>query len=459
VTDPSPSLSLVVAAFDERADVEESLRSLLAASDPRIRRLELIAVADGGTSPAMRATLRALEREHKGRVRVVEHHAGPDRLAAVSGGIALATGDVTVVQPAGLECDSRDLVRMLEPLVSGEADAVLGSRAIGPSRGFLNGVQRRLSGLELADVAPLAQAVRTRLLQSIPLRSEGPRIGIELAFKLHKRGARIREVALGGVKRARRPEGWRALRTMLRWWLIDDLYRPDMYGSNILVSMSDVPKFNRWMADAIRPYCGQRVLEIGAGIGNMTRHLCPRERYTATDIDDLYLDFLGGAFQGRAYLDVRRCDLAEARDFEALEGCYDTVVCLNVLEHVEAEASALANVRRALLPEGRFVVLVPQDPALYGSLDEVLEHVRRYTRESLSGALEKAGFEVETLFDFNRATKWAWWWNGRVLKRRHFGRVQLKGLNSLVWAIRRLDPVLPWQGTSLVAVARKRAGP
>ncbi len=456
MTVPSPSLSLVVAAFDERTPVAESVRRLLAA-DPRFGRLELIAVADATTSEGLRATLRALERESPGRVRLVEHRTGPDRMAAVSSGIALATGDVTIVQAAGLECDAEDVVRLIEPLLSGEADAVFGSRPIGPSTRFLGGVHRRLSGLELSDVAPRTQAVRTRLLQSIPLRSHGARIGIELAFKLHKRGARIREVAIGDAGRTRGPDGWGALGTMLHWWLIDDLYRPDMYGSNILVSMSDVPKFNGWMADAIRPHCGKRVLEIGAGIGNMTLHLCPRERYTATDIDPLYLDFLGGAFQGRAYLDVRRCDLADARDFEPLEGRYDTVVCLNVLEHVEAEALALANVRRALVPEGRFVVLVPQDPALYGTLDEVLEHVRRYTRTSLTRALEQAGFEVETLFDFNRATKWAWWWNGRVLKRRHFGRVQLKGLNSLVWAIRRLDPVLPWQGTSLVAVARKRS--
>jgi SAM-dependent methyltransferase len=243
---------------------------------------------------------------------------------------------------------------------------------------------------------------------------------------------------------------------MLHWWLEDDLYKPDEHGSNILVSLSNVPHFNRWMGDVLRPYLGTRVLEIGAGIGNLTRRFTPRDGYTATDINPHYIDYLRRTLGGRPYLDVKKCDLADARDFEELRGRYDTVVCLNVLEHVPDEAGALANLRAALQPGGRAIVLVPQNPNLHGTLDEVLGHVRRYTRKSLRDALETAGFEVEHLFDFNRATTPAWWWNGKVLRRRHFGRLQLKIVNHTVWLMRPLDSILPWHGTSLVAVAKRR---
>lgn len=461
-------------AFDERHLVAESVRRVLALSDPRISRLELIAVDDGSTD-GTREILRRLAAENAGRMRLVEHAANRGKGAAVASGIELATGDVTLVQDADLEYDPRDIPRLLEPFLSGEADAVFGSRfLVGEYRRvlyfrhtlankFLTTIANLLTDLNLSDVETCYKAVRTSLLRSIPIRSTDFRIEPELVFKLQKRGARIFEVPIRYAgrtyeegKKIRARDGVLALGAMLRWWIVDDLYKPDEHGSNILVSMSDVPKFNRWMGDAIRPYCGDRVLEIGSGIGNMTRNLCPREAYTASDVNPLYLEYLRGAFQGRPYLDVRHCDLADPRDFEPLEGRYDTVVCLNVLEHVPDEAGALANVRRALAPGGRFVVLVPQGPGLYGSLDEVLGHVRRYTRASLSAALESAGFEVETLFDFNRATTPAWWWNGRVLKRRHFGRVQLKILNSTVWLIRRLDPLLFWKGTSVVAVARRR---
>ena len=63
------------------------------------------------------------------------------------------------------------------------------------------------------------------------------------------------------------------------------------------------------------------------------------------------------------------------------------------------------------------------------------------------------------MFDFNRATTPAWWFNGKVLHRKHFGRVQLKSLNVATGVIRAVDGWLPWHGTSLIAVARKTDGP
>ena len=83
-------------------------------------------------------------------------------------------------------------------------------------------------------------------------------------------------------------------------------------------------------------------------------------------------------------------------------------------------------------------------PLLHGTLDEVLGYQRRYTRTSLQEALTKAGFTVEAMFDFNRAATLPWWFNGKVLRRRHFGRLQLKILNMTVWLLRPLDKQLPW---------------
>ena len=477
MTGPTASLSLsvVMPVFDERYLVAESIARVLAVESPLISRLDLI-VVDDGSRDGTREILRAIAARHRDRITYVEHRENRGKGAALATGIALARGTVTVVQDADLEYDPQDLPRLLVPFLKDGADAVFGSR-------FLAGEYRRvlyyrhalgnkllttvcnvLTDLNLTDMETCYKAVRTALLQSIPLRSRDFRIEPELVFKLEKRGARIFEVPISYAgrtyeegKKIGLKDAFLAFGTMIHWWLVDDVYAPDAYGSNILVRMSSVPNFNRWMADAIRPWLGARVLEIGAGIGNMTRALCPRDRYTASDVNPLYLDYLRNSFEGRPYLDVRRVDLGARADFEPLAAGYDTIVCLNVLEHVEDEDLALANLRRALSPGGRAIVLVPQDPRLMGTLDEVLGHVRRYTRASLAAAFERTGFEVETMFDFNRATRPAWWLNGRVLRRRHFGRVQLKLLNTSIWLLRRLDRALPWRGTSLVAVARAPA--
>ena len=88
---------------------------------------------------------------------------------------------------------------------------------------------------------------------------------------------------------------------------------------------------------------------------------------------------------------------------------------------------------------------------------ELAKRIARRVRESGGGLprVQANGFRVEELFDFNRVTTPGWWWNGKVLRRRHFSRVQLKLLNLNVWWIRRLDALLPWSGTSLIAVARR----
>jgi glycosyltransferase involved in cell wall biosynthesis/phospholipid N-methyltransferase len=466
-------LSVVMPVYNERYLVAESIRRLLAVQSPLISRLDLIIVDDGSTD-GTRDILRALAAAHPDRITYIEHQQNQGKGAAVNTGIAQAQGSVTVIHDADLEYDSQDLPKLMVPFIHDAADAVYGSR-------FLAGTYRRvlyyrhsvgnrlltaicnlLTDLNLTDMETCYKAVRTRLLQSIPIRSRDFRLEPELTFKLAKRGASIFEVPISYAGRTYEEgkkigfaDGLLALGAMLHWWLIDDIYKPDEYGSNILVGMSAVPHFNRWMGDTIRPHVGARVLEVGAGIGNLTRTLLPRDYYTVSDVNPHYLDYLRNFAEGKPYMNVRRVDLTCRDDFVPIAGRYDTAICLNVLEHVDDEAAALQNIGLALEPGGRAIILVPQNPSLFGTLDEVLGHKRRYTREALRTTIEAQGFQVERLIDFNRATTPAWRVNGQLLKRRHFSKVQLKAVNLLTWLMRRLDNVLPWQGASLIAVARR----
>jgi SAM-dependent methyltransferase len=241
---------------------------------------------------------------------------------------------------------------------------------------------------------------------------------------------------------------------ILRYALTRDLYKGS--GPDILDALAGAKRFNLWMAETIQPFIGKRVLETGAGIGNLTRILCPRrERYIAGDIDAEYLARLRARFQHRPNMEVRHCDLANPVDFEVLTGAVDSVVCLNVLEHVEDEMQALRNIYAALQPGGRAIVLVPQGQEIFGSLDTALGHYRRYSREDLQRKLEQTGFRVERMLDFNRVSRPAWYVTGRLLKRKTISRFQLRVFDSLVWLWRRIDRLLPWPATSIIAIAVK----
>jgi SAM-dependent methyltransferase len=148
-------------------------------------------------------------------------------------------------------------------------------------------------------------------------------------------------------------------------------------------------------------------------------------------------------------------DAQDAEDFRGLEEQFDTVIMLNVLEHLNDAPQALANLWSALQPGGKAIVLVPQHPSLYGTLDEALEHHLRYTTSGFEQVLKDAGFHIEQMFDFNRFSAPGWWLNGKVLRRRKFSRVQLKLIDLMMPVIKRVDRLLPWSGVSLVAIAVK----
>jgi SAM-dependent methyltransferase len=321
-----------------------------------------------------------------------------------------------------------------------------------------------ITNINLTDMETCYKAVRTSLFKSIPIVSNDFRLEPELTIKLAKREARIFEVPISYSGRTYQEgkkiswiDGFRALAAMLRFWISDEVYTADEHGSQILGRLARAPRFNAWMADFIRPFCGRRVLEIGSGTGNMTKHLVPRDAYVASDVNPLYLQTLRTLVSDRPYLDVTLTDVTRRESFPSPRERFDTVVCLNVLEHVEDDVGALRNLRDALAPGGRAIILVPQGPGLFGSLDEVLGHRRRYTEASLRRVALDAGLEPRQILPFNRVGTPAWWLNGKLLRRRHFGLAQIATLNLLTPIFRAVDRALPFPPLSLVAILERRA--
>ena len=469
---PFRKLSILIPAYDERFTIREIVSLVLDQELPGGLERELV-IVDDGSKDGTREILEQLRQAHPERVRIHFHETNQGKGAAIRTAIQLATGDLCIIQDADLEYDPADYPRLLGPLLAGHADAVYGSRFAGSGyrrvllfwhsvgNQFLTLVSNALTDLNLTDMETCYKVVKTSLLKSIPIRSNRFGIEPELTAKLAKRGCRIYEVPISYRGRSYQEgkkitwrDGVKAFLTMVWFWLVDDLY-DKRYGHTALHSLSRTHRFNRWIADAVRSHVGDRVLEIGGGLGTITLHLVPRDRYTVTEVDELHLEYLENRFRGYPHVEVGRVDLQEEGDFDPLEGSFDTVVCVNVLEHLAHPGRGLANIRRALEPGGAAILLVPRGPFLMGPLDRALGHRRRYTKKLLRQSCEEAGFEVERLVDFNRISCLPWLVSGRILRRRRFGRVQLKIFDSLVWLWRILDRLLPFPGLSLVAVARR----
>lgn len=469
----SLSLSVIVPVYNERHLVAASVNRLLALQHPVIGRLRVIVVDDCSTDGSWEV-LQALAATD-GRITLLRQSSNAGKGAAVRRGLVEADGDVTLIHDADLEYHPGDIPALLEPFVREGADAVFGSRYLASSyrrallyrHSLMNRLLTRVSNwftdLDLTDVETCYKAVRTTLLKSIPIRSNDFRLEIELALKLAKRRAHVFEVPIRYLprtyvegKKIGALDGLLALLALVRFTLIDDLYQDDEYGSLILHQLERTRRFNEWLGDTIRPFVGDRVLEIGAGIATLTERFIPRARYVASDINPNYLHYLASYAQGKPYLSASHVDATSPSDFTKLGERFDTVLMINVLEHVADEQGALRNIRSVLAPGGRAVVLVPQGPWLYGSLDEALDHRERYTMSGLRSSLERAGFRVEQLLEFNRASVPGWWLNGRMMKKRTFSRVQLKFFDVLVPFLKRVDSWWPWPAQSLIAVAVPR---
>jgi 2-polyprenyl-3-methyl-5-hydroxy-6-metoxy-1,4-benzoquinol methylase len=469
---PLRTLSVLIPLYNEEEFILELLRRVISAPLPEGFDRELIVVDDCSGDGSAELVESFIAAHSEVRIRLLRHARNRGKGAAIRTAIAAATGEFSIVQDADLEYDPNEYPRLMAPLVSGQADAVFGSRFVvaGERRvlyfwhslanQILTLIGNIASDLNLTDMETCYKLVRTSLLKSIPLTNDRFGMEPELTIKLARRKARIYEVPISyhgrtyeEGKKIGLKDAFEALWVMFRARFTKHIHTDA--GHESLDAVSAAPKFNRWMADTIRPWVGQRVLEIGAGMGNMTRQLCARRKlYVATDLDEEHMATLSGNFRHRPSLRTARLDAENAGHFQPFAGEMDTVICLNVLEHIKDDHGTLQRIRTLLQPGGRLILLVPNDPRAYGSVDEAIGHFRRYTKATLTAAVEGAGYQLEEMLEFNRVSMPGWRFTGQVLKARTLSSSTLKIFDAFVWLWRRIDKSLPWQPTSIIAIAR-----
>jgi glycosyltransferase involved in cell wall biosynthesis len=470
VNESEITLSVIVPVYNER----RTLRRVL----ERVRAVPIrkqIIVVDDGSTDGTGDVIRALLGEPQDELNTLEaifHPQNAGKGAAIRSALARVSGDITLIQDADLEYDPAEYPKLIEPIVSGRADVVYGSRFLGSTRRVLffrhsmgNKLLTFLSNLctdlNLTDMETCYKVCRTDVLRRMRLTSNRFGIEPELTAKIARLGCRIYEVPItyhGREYWEGKKIGWKdglaAIWTIFKYAFIDEHENTDP-GYTTLQRMRHVGRYNEWVWSRLDSYVGDRVLEVGCGVGNFTRFLRDRAHVVATDNNEHYLAVLHATFSRFDNVRIRRVDWGDPT-LDGLGGeHFDTILCLNVLEHIEDDDAALATFARLLEPGGRLVLQVPAMRALYGEIDRAISHHRRYERDSLVAQLQGHGFAIDEASYFNLPGIAGWYVNSVLLKRHAIPGLQARVANLLVPWLRFEQRLNLRRGMALLVVARK----
>lgn len=160
--------------------------------------------------------------------------------------------------------------------------------------------------------------------------------------------------------------------------------------------MSDAENYNDWTFSLFKGLIKGHVLEVGCGVGSFTKRIIEHgsfEKLLSIDISSDSVDYCRSRFK---YGNVSfRC-----ADVESIDGKFDAIICMNVLEHIEDDLGALKRMLRLLKPTGTLFLLVPAHQALFCRFDVEGGHYRRYSKASLRRLVKDAAGRVAKFKQF-----------------------------------------------------------
>lgn len=223
--------------------------------------------------------------------------------------------------------------------------------------------------------------------------------------------------------------------------------------------MSGAVNYRKWIFGLFSKYLGKRIVEIGAGIGSYTGMLLDREIVVAADNYEPCIEYLKSRFSRNNNVIPLKIDVSSQEAMELSSYSPDTIICINVLEHILDDNKALSRMFSILNDNGRLVLMVPAHKFLYGSIDRIVGHQRRYSKQELGEKITSAGFKIRDLFYMNSIAVPGWFLNNRILKRKEESPAQVLFFDRFIvpW-LKTVERVIkPPFGLSLFAIAGKGA--
>lgn len=461
-------LSVIIPVYNEKNTIKELLRKVEASPVNK-----QIIIVDDCSTDGTRETLKALESENADNdgYLFLYHVKNRGKGAAIRTAQSQLNGDSVIIQDADLEYDPEEYTKLIEPIVNGDADVVYGSRFAGYPRRvlffrhtignyILTFLSNLFTNLNLTDMETCYKVFKTDIFKMIPIKSDRFGFEPEITAKIAKMKCRIYEVPISYKgrtydegKKINWKDGISTLWTIIKYGFIDDADNAHS-GYSTLISMGHIDFYNRYLWRFIKPFTGYRILEVGSGIGNMSKFLFRNsEILYLTDIEDKYLLRLNNLYGHYPNVRILKYNIEQKTpgDLDRI----DTIVCLNVLEHIKDDEKALFEFYKILKPGGRLILLVPAHQVLYGSMDRALCHYRRYSKSELINKLHDGGFKIEKSRFLNLPGTIGWFINSRILKRKTIPDLQIRFLHLLrPWLFFEQYIDIPF-GLSIFIVAKK----
>lgn len=218
----------------------------------------------------------------------------------------------------------------------------------------------------------------------------------------------------------------------------------------ILEQATELNHYNRWIVFMFEGYFGKNILEVGSGLGGLSQYF-PKNNTTLSDIRDDYFNYL------KNRLDYKTIKLnIEMNPPIKLQNSYDTIFSSNVYEHIKDDEKALNNCFKLLKKNGKLLLFVPARPEIYGSLDKIMGHYRRYTKKELTQKVKGAGFGILKVNYANFPGYFTWWLRGKLPSKSNSDNLAAKIFDFLIVPLLYLEKYLPIPfGQSLTLVAEK----
>lgn len=223
-----------------------------------------------------------------------------------------------------------------------------------------------------------------------------------------------------------------------------------------LETLSAADRFNDEVWKKVERFVGKEILEVGIGIGIFTDKLLTRGKVFGVDIVPEFVEAARKRHGTRPDLEYLVADMGAGTP-DSLKGrAFDTIICMNVLEHIEDDRGTLKRFMAMLKPGGKLVLVVPGHMCLFNPLDSNDGHFRRYAEGELKDKLAEAGFSVVHQSQFNLFGIFGWFVNGTLLRRKDLPTGQMGLFNKvaplLFWFENLIGPPV---GLSLLAVGVK----